>query len=78
VPEGTAYYVITVTGDQGSSATVGPSYNHEETPGQTYWGALVDGWGDPQPGECFSFSAQWYDEDDNPVGDAMTWEACCE
>ena len=67
-----------LTGDKGSSSVSGPSYNHEEVPGQTYWGALVAGWGTPQPGECFSFSAQWYDADDNPVGDPMTWEACCE
>lgn len=78
LPEGTAYYTITVTGDKGSSSVSGPSYNHEEVPGQTYWGALVAGWGTPQPGECFSFSAQWYDADDNPVGDPITWEACCE
>ena len=69
--------MISVSGDQGSSATVGPSYDNEEIPGQSYWGALVDGWGDPQAGECFTFSAQWYDASDNPVGDPVTWEACC-
>ena len=64
------------TGDKGSSATVGGATTF--VPGQTYWGALVDSWGDPQPGECFTFSAQWQDESDDPVGDPITWEACCD
>jgi hypothetical protein len=75
IPGGASGMVITVTGDQGSSATVGAATNF--VPGQNYWGALVDSWGTPQPGECFTFSAQWQDDAGNPVGDPIVWEDCC-
>lgn len=76
MPSGATKYVITATGDKGSSATIGPSNDHEEIPGQEYWGALVDGWGTPQPGECFNFTIEFKDDAGNVVS-SSTATGCC-
>ena len=78
LPAGATQFEIEVLGDKGSVATIGPATRPEElVPGQEYWGALVDGWGQVQPGECFSFTARFRDAGGAVVA-VQTFTACCE
>jgi hypothetical protein len=72
MPSGATSYVIDVVGNNGSHATVGPSYDHEEQIGMTYWGALNEGWGTPMWGECFTFNVTFSN------GAMQTFTGCCE
>lgn len=77
-PAGAVSYEIEVTGDRGSTAFVGPIDTPGETvPDQEYWGALVDGWGDPEPGECFVFEATFRDAYGAVVA-VQIFVGCCE
>lgn len=76
MPDGATHYVIEVVGDKGSSATLGPSGDHEEIQDQEYWGALVDGWGTPQPGEAFTFTVKFKDDAGNVIS-SQTYTATC-
>ena len=76
MPAGATSYTIHVSGSQGSHATIGPSFDHEEVPGQEYWGALNEGFTAPQPGECFMFAVEFKD-DSGAVISTQTFTACC-
>ena len=76
LPAGAVNYSIYVVGDQGSSSTIGPSYDHEEIVGQEYWGQLVDEWGTPQPDENFTFTVVFRDAVGNVVA-TQTFTASC-
>lgn len=71
MPPGSTEYAIFVNGDKGTFTTIGPSYDHEEIPGQEYWGALDDGFGTPQPGECFEFMVAFNG------GETQRFSGCC-
>ncbi len=73
IPSNAYKLVINVNGTMGSNVVVSiiePSigiFVHE----------LNESWADPVDGECFSFSAQWYDISDNIVGFEEESVLCC-
>lgn len=68
MPDGAVSYEIEVQASTMPGLTIGPSYDHEESVGQWYHGALCEGWICTVPqGEQFTFTVVFRDASGNIV-----------